>query len=179
MLGWLEGWWYPQPTRVQVLVLAIFLDLFQDFRWCTFSGRRHSRQWRGAYGDFVNFKMIWRLSLLEVFIRIGCAFIEVCVCACIWALAFVLCFKKTISNGATGDYLKIHIFSTRSSLGFCTTKFKWVGPACPQRNQLNHVFFPKHIWIQGPQQNQLNIGLILYMTFYYQTTMSIYIVRPY
>ena len=72
-LSWLGGQWYPQPTRVQILVLALFLDLFQDFRRCAFSGRRRSRRRRGAYGDFVNLKMICRLSLSEVLIGVGCA----------------------------------------------------------------------------------------------------------
>ena len=60
-LSWLGGQWYPQPIRVQILVLALFLNLFQDFRR------------RGAYGDFVNLKMICRLSLSEVLIGVGCA----------------------------------------------------------------------------------------------------------
>ena len=71
-LSWLGGQWYFQPTRVQILVLALFLDLFQDFRRCAFSGRRRFRRRRGAYGDFINLKMICRLSLSEVLIGIGC-----------------------------------------------------------------------------------------------------------
>src|SRR4051812_4035891 len=59
-LSWLGGQWYPQPTRVQILVLTLFLDLFQGFRRCAFSGRRRSRRRRGAYDDFVNLKMICR-----------------------------------------------------------------------------------------------------------------------
>ena len=48
VVRWLERLWYPQPTRVQILVLAF-------------------------YGDFVNLKMICRLSLSEVLIGVGCA----------------------------------------------------------------------------------------------------------
>ena len=44
-----------------------------------------TRRRRGAYGDFVNFKMI---------VSCVCAFIGVSVCACIWALASVLCQKN-------------------------------------------------------------------------------------
>ncbi|EMS52946.1 hypothetical protein TRIUR3_32730 [Triticum urartu] len=40
----------------------------QDFRRCAFSGRRRSRRRRDAYGDFVNLKMMCRLSLSEVLI---------------------------------------------------------------------------------------------------------------
>ncbi|EMS45654.1 Serine/arginine-rich splicing factor 12 [Triticum urartu] len=42
-----------------------------DFRRCAFSGRRRFRRRRGAYGDFVNLKMICRLSLSEVLIGVG------------------------------------------------------------------------------------------------------------
>ena len=47
-----------------------------------------TRRRRGAYGDFVNFKMI---------VFCVCAFIGVSVCACIWALASVLCQKNNIN----------------------------------------------------------------------------------
>ena len=36
-----------QPTRVQILLLVLFLDLFYDFRRYPFSGRRRSRRLRG------------------------------------------------------------------------------------------------------------------------------------
>src|ERR1043165_2497650 len=49
----------------------IFVDLFQAFRRCAFSGRRRSRRRRG--GDFVNFKMMCRLSIAKMLIGIGCA----------------------------------------------------------------------------------------------------------
>ncbi|EMS61402.1 hypothetical protein TRIUR3_19586 [Triticum urartu] len=49
------------------------LEHDNDFRRCAFTGRRRFRQRRGAYGDFINFKIICRLSLSEMFIGIGCA----------------------------------------------------------------------------------------------------------
>ena len=48
-----------------------------------------TRRRRGAYGDFVNFKMI---------VPCVCAFIGVSVCACIWALASVLCQNNNNVN---------------------------------------------------------------------------------
>ena len=47
-LRWLGGQWYPQPIRVQILMLALLLDLFHDFWRCAFSGRRRFRRRRGA-----------------------------------------------------------------------------------------------------------------------------------
>ena len=47
-----------QLTRIQILVLAFVPDLFQNFRQCAFSGRRCFRRRRGAYGDFVSYRMI-------------------------------------------------------------------------------------------------------------------------
>ena len=49
----------------------LFLKLFQDFRRCAFSERGRSRRRRGAYGNFVNLKMIYQLSLSEVLISQG------------------------------------------------------------------------------------------------------------
>jgi hypothetical protein len=63
--GWMVRWTLVSPAH-------LFLDLFQDFRRCTFSGRRRPRRRRGVYGDFVNLKMICRLSLLKVLIGVGC-----------------------------------------------------------------------------------------------------------
>ncbi|EMS67043.1 hypothetical protein TRIUR3_27819 [Triticum urartu] len=48
----------------------------KDFRRCTFSERRRSRRRQGAYGDFVNLKMICRLSLSEVLIGVGYQLME-------------------------------------------------------------------------------------------------------
>ena len=84
------SWLIPSPPGFKSWCSHLFLDLFQDFRWCAFSGRRRSRQRRGAYGDFVNLKVICRLSLSEVLIGVGMS-----VCACIWALVFVPMLKKT------------------------------------------------------------------------------------
>ena len=67
-----------QSIRVQVLVLTFILDLFQDFRRCAYSGRRRFRRRRGDYDDFVNSKMICRLSLSEVLIGVVCARVYEC-----------------------------------------------------------------------------------------------------
>ena len=47
----------------------VIMDVFRG----GVGGRRRSRRRRGAYDDFVNFKMICWLSLSEVLIRIECA----------------------------------------------------------------------------------------------------------
>ncbi|XP_037435466.1 uncharacterized protein LOC119302535 isoform X2 [Triticum dicoccoides] len=52
------------------------MPLTKGFRRCAFSGRRRSRRRRGVYVDFINFKMICRLSLSKVLIGVRCA----CVC---------------------------------------------------------------------------------------------------
>ena len=84
VVGWLKGLWSPQPTRVQILVLAFISGFISGFRrfisgfpaMCI-QWRRRFRQRRGVFGDFVNIKMICQLSLSEVLIGIGCA----CVCS--------------------------------------------------------------------------------------------------
>ena len=48
--------------------VCIFLDLFQDFRRCAFSERRRSRRLQGACGEFVNLKMMCRLSITKMLI---------------------------------------------------------------------------------------------------------------
>ena len=63
---WSEGLCYPRPQEFKFWCS----HLFQDFRRCAFSGRRRSRRRRGAYDDFINLKMICRISLLEVLIGI-------------------------------------------------------------------------------------------------------------
>jgi hypothetical protein len=65
-----------QPTRIQVLVLAFILDLFQDFWRCAFSGRRRFRRLRDAYGDFVKSQNDMLAQSLE-----GAHRVRVCVCA--------------------------------------------------------------------------------------------------
>ena len=63
----------PSIALFLVVCSHLFLDLFQDFRRCVFNGRRRSRRRRGAYRDFVNLKMMCRLSLSKVLIGVGCA----------------------------------------------------------------------------------------------------------
>jgi hypothetical protein len=93
----LGGQWYPQPTRVQVLVLTFILDLFQNFRRCAFSGRRRSRRLRGAYGNFVKSQDDMPAQSFEGAHRgrvCVCAFIGVSVCAYIYERLRLYCVKK-------------------------------------------------------------------------------------
>jgi hypothetical protein len=46
-----------QPTRVQILVLASFLESFRIYRRYALSGKRRSRRRRGAIGDFGNLQI--------------------------------------------------------------------------------------------------------------------------
>ena len=67
-----------QPTKIQVLVLTIILNLFQNFWRCAFSGRRRSTRLRGTFGDFIKSQDHMLAHSLE-----GAHRGRVCVCALI------------------------------------------------------------------------------------------------
>jgi hypothetical protein len=80
VVEWLGGQWYPQPTRVQVLDLTLVLA----FSWIYFRPSGNVRSvggdvpvdYEGICGDFVNIKMMCRLSLSDVLIGVGCAYVR-------------------------------------------------------------------------------------------------------
>ena len=91
VVGWLEGLWYHQPTRVQVQVLASISGFISEFPAMRI-------QWEETFPSMLAFipkfisgfpamRIQWEetfpLSLSEVLIGVGCAFIGVSVCACI------------------------------------------------------------------------------------------------
>ena len=68
-----EGQWYHQPTRVQVLNLTpVFWIYFNPSRDMRSVGGDVSIDYECVCGDFVNLKMMCRLGHSEVLIGIGC-----------------------------------------------------------------------------------------------------------
>ena len=53
VVGWLEDSGFSSPPGLKSRCSHLSCVNFSIFRWCTFSGRRHSTQLRGTYGDFV------------------------------------------------------------------------------------------------------------------------------
>ena len=94
VVGWLEGQWYPQPTRVQVLVLAFIPGFISGFpamrvQWEeTFPSTTRRLRWLRKSQDDMPAQSLGGAHRGRVCV---CAFIGVSVCAYIWALASVLC----------------------------------------------------------------------------------------
>ena len=74
---------YPRPTRVQVLMLALFFNLFQKFRRCAFSGETflsimRRPQWLHKFQDDMPAQSLGDAHRDRVCV---CIFIKVSVCA--------------------------------------------------------------------------------------------------
>ena len=94
---------YPRPTRVQVLMLALFLNLFQKFRRCAFSGETFPSimrrpQWLHKFQDDMPAQSLGDAHRDRVCV---CTFIKVSVCAYVWALGSVPCLKEDEENVRT------------------------------------------------------------------------------
>ena len=115
MVRWLGGQWYPQPTRVQVpdwtLVLAfpcIYSRSSGDVRSV---GRDVLVNYEGACDDFVNLKMLCRLSLSKVLIGGGCVCDHMCECmsACACIVLKRNAGRYTFVFASTPPHVPLHV----------------------------------------------------------------------